>query len=133
FTHIYCTRCKAIKPAKREPNVIGCAACDTLLLGLDEKECGKCETCGLQPLEHGSLDSEDISGQFLGGDILCNHCRLILATVYKKNQRRIQGRKITRLVLANALSIVFCALQAGPSRREPWGSDQSRRPHWQNT
>jgi len=93
FTHIYCTRCKAIKPAKREPNVIGCAACDTLLLGLDEKECGKCETCGLQPLEHGSLDSEDISGQFLGGDILCNHCRLILATVYKEKPATDSGQK----------------------------------------
>ena len=84
FTHIYCTRCKAINPAKREANVISCGVCDKLLLGLDENEHGECETCGLQPLEHKSLDSEDVSGQFLGGDILCNHCRLILATVYKQ-------------------------------------------------
>ena len=84
FTHIYCTRCKVINPAKREANVISCGVCDKLLLGLDENEHGECETCGLQPLEHKSLDSEDVSGQFLGGDILCNHCRLILATVYKQ-------------------------------------------------
>ena len=44
FTHIYCTRCKAINPAKREANVISCGGCDNLLLGLDENEHGECET-----------------------------------------------------------------------------------------
>jgi len=77
-------KCKEIKPAKRDANLISCGVCDTLLLRLDENEHGECETCGLQPLEHKSLDSEDVSGQFLGGDILCNSCRLILATVYKQ-------------------------------------------------
>src|SRR5690242_7298899 len=41
-------------------------------------------------------------GQFLGGDILCNHCRFILATVYKEKPATDSGQKITRLVLAES-------------------------------
>ena len=93
FTHIYCTTCKDIKPAKREANAIGCGVCNTLRLELDENERGECENCGLQPLDHEPLDSEDVSGRFLGGDILCNHCRLILATVYKEKPATDSGQK----------------------------------------
>jgi hypothetical protein len=84
FTHIYCTSCKAINFAKREANVITCGVCNKPVLRLDDNEHGECETCGLQSLEHKSLDSEDVSGQFLGGDILCDSCKLILAKVYKQ-------------------------------------------------
>ena len=84
FTHIYCTSCKAINFAKREANVITCGVCDKPVLRLDDNEHGECETCGLQSLEHKSLDSEDVSGQFLRGDILCDSCKLILAKVYKQ-------------------------------------------------
>ena len=95
FTHIYCTTCKAIKPAKREANAIGCGVCNTLQLELDENERGKCENCGLESLVHEPLDSEDVSGRFLGGDIVCNNCKLILATVYKEKPATDSRRKNT--------------------------------------
>ena len=95
FTHIYCTTCKAIKPAKREANAIGCGVCNTLQLELDENERGKCENCGLESLVHEPLDSEDVSRRFLGGDIVCNNCKLILATVYKEKPATDSRRKNT--------------------------------------
>jgi hypothetical protein len=33
---------------------------------------------------HEPLDDEDITGEYLGGDVQCSKCNLILAAVFKK-------------------------------------------------
>ena len=43
-----------------------------------------CDTCAkIQPAEREPLDVIDISGRFLGGDLLCSVCKFVVATVYR--------------------------------------------------
>jgi hypothetical protein len=42
-----------------------------------------CELCEkIQPVKREDLHGEDTTGKFLGGDILCTECGLVLLTVY---------------------------------------------------
>jgi hypothetical protein len=44
-----------------------------------------CDTCSaIQPVIQESLTGPDTSGKFIGGDLLCNECRSIIATLYKR-------------------------------------------------
>jgi hypothetical protein len=38
----------------------------------------------IQPVIQESLTDADTSGEFLGGDLLCNECRFVIATLYKR-------------------------------------------------
>jgi RNA recognition motif-containing protein len=44
-----------------------------------------CDMCSaIQPVIQESLTGPDTSGKFIGGDLLCNECRSIIATLYKR-------------------------------------------------
>jgi hypothetical protein len=82
FTHVYCDNCDDIQPVQRNRNVT-CGVCGSVAVKMDDSGRGYCEICQqMQPLEHEPLAGEDVSGQFLGGDILCSDCRFVITTVF---------------------------------------------------
>jgi hypothetical protein len=75
--------CDAVQPAKRNGD-IACNVCGHVEVEMDPAGRGYCAVCQeWQPLEHEALFGEDVTGQFIGGDILCGHCRFVIATVFK--------------------------------------------------
>lgn len=82
FTHVYCDKCDDIQPAKRNGD-IECGICGYTIVKLDERQQGYCEVCDkFQPLKHEEPHGENVSGQFVGEDILCVECRYVIATVF---------------------------------------------------
>jgi hypothetical protein len=46
-----------------------------------------CDNCGaIKPVMRERLLREDSGGNFAGGHILCEDCRFVIVTVYKKGQ-----------------------------------------------
>lgn len=46
-----------------------------------------CENCrSIQEVRHEGLDSKDVTGNYLGGDVCCNTCNWIVATMYRKKE-----------------------------------------------
>ena len=44
-----------------------------------------CEQCGrIQPVSFEGFTGTDVSEDFIGGDILCDECHFIIATMYKR-------------------------------------------------
>lgn len=84
FTHVFCEKCDAIQPAKQENDDIGCGVCGSIEVKMDPDGRGYCAGCQeFQPLEHEALFSEDVSRQFVGGDMLCRECGFVIATVFR--------------------------------------------------
>ena len=45
-----------------------------------------CEACGeIRPTFFEGAHNIDVSGKFIGGDIMCKECRFIIATAYAPN------------------------------------------------
>lgn len=43
-----------------------------------------CEICGIQPVIIEPAHTEDISGKYIGGDLVCDTCKLVIATHYRE-------------------------------------------------
>jgi hypothetical protein len=50
-----------------------------------------CPLCdAIQPAFFEGFDNIDVSGQFVGGDIVCETCRLVIATAYRPESSSIK-------------------------------------------
>jgi hypothetical protein len=56
-----------------------------------------CETCNaIRPVIQESLTGPDTSRKFIGGDLLCNECRFIIATLYERKAGLVAVEKERR-------------------------------------
>jgi hypothetical protein len=90
ITHFYCDRCKAIRPVKRKPHILETKGRSVLCKGdFVCERCGfrlstYCENCKkVQPLDIEVPWMSEPDDSFLGGDVLCSKCRLIIGTLFR--------------------------------------------------
>jgi hypothetical protein len=90
-THFYCDKCKARRRVKEKPHVLKTKGRYVLCGG--DFVCGHCgfhlsiycENCQkVQPLDIEVPWMDDPDDGFLGGDVLCSKCRLIIGTLFKR-------------------------------------------------
>jgi len=96
YDYFYCDKCKAIQPLRNKPAILerhpripqgktflceGSFVCD---------KCGfkrsiRCDVCQkVQPVEIEEPYMENATHEFLSADVLCGHCRHIIATLYTR-------------------------------------------------
>jgi hypothetical protein len=64
-------------------------------VGLDAMTHFWCEVCdAIQPTFFEGAHSHDTTGEFAGGDIVCDECGFIIATAYAPNGSAITGSPI---------------------------------------
>lgn len=57
--------------------------CQNAHVGLDAITHFWCEVCGkIQPILFEGAKTQDTTGEFAGGDIVCQQCHFIIATAY---------------------------------------------------
>ena len=95
ITHFYCDKCKARKRVREKRHVLKTKGRYVLCEG--DFVCGRCgfhlstycENCEkVQPVEIELPWMDDPDNGFLGGDILCSKCRLIIGTLFRRKPSR---------------------------------------------
>ena len=100
-SHFYCDKCKKIRRVKKKPQILHkqgpYLVCEGPFI------CGKCgfqtstfcENCGkVQPVFVKEPWMEGETDDFLGGDVLCSYCRLVLTTIYKVDRGSARSKQI---------------------------------------
>jgi hypothetical protein len=91
YSHFYCEKCKATRPLKDKPEISETKGPYVLIKGdfvcahCGFRKSADCENCQIQPVEIEEPYMENVDGRFLGGDVLCSNCRLIIGTLFKPN------------------------------------------------
>jgi len=100
ITHFYCDKCKARRRLKKKPHILATKGRYVLCEGdFVCERCGfrlatYCENCKkVQPVEIEVPWMSDPDDGFLGGDVLCSKCRLVIGTLFKPKARPASREK----------------------------------------
>jgi len=71
-----------------------------------------CEICGISEVIVESMDGVSTCGEYLGGDIVCKKCKLVIVTIFRKNppkseenQNSIDNKAMSAISLIRKLAM----------------------------